>query len=191
MLINYSECLGWFFQNYPEKIGDYIKSVSPEQIQCKQWLLKELRRVPSDFKNIQLYGGRYGYPMIDMLDRAYNLETLINIDCDHHAILVNKKFSEKYFNHNFVEYSEHAVEDFTGDFKNIDLVINTSSEHMNDLPTLVKNKLYSKNCIFALQSNNSVNSHEELAQKSGLNKILYSGKMTLVDYEMYMVIGSF
>ena len=96
MLINYSECLGWFYRRHPEKIGDYIKSVSPKQIQCKQWLLKELRRVPRDFKNIQLYGGWYGYPLIDMLDRAYNLETLINIDCDHDAILVNKRFSKEY-----------------------------------------------------------------------------------------------
>ena len=71
---------------------------------------------------------------------------------------------------------------------------------MSDLPMLIKNKLYSDDCIFALQSNNMfdleehtncVNSHEELAQKSGLNKILYSGKMTLDNYERYMVIGSF
>jgi|SRR5210317_795042 len=191
MLINYSKCLEWFFKNYPEKISDFIKSVSPEQIQCKKWLLKELRHVPCDFKNIQLYGGQYGYPMIDMLDKVYNLETLINIDHDHHAILVNKKFSKEYFNHSFVKYSELAVEDFTGDFKNVDLVINASSGNMSDLPMLIKNKLYNKNCIFALQNNNSVNSHEELAQKSGLNKILYSGKMTLDNYEMYMVIGSF
>ena len=61
-------------------------------------------------------------------------------------------------------------------------------------------KLYSDDCIFALQSNNMfdleehtncVNSHEELAQKSGLNKILYSGKMILDNYERYMVIGLF
>ena len=38
---------------------------------------------------------------------------------------------------------------------------------------------------------NCVNSHEELAQKSGLNKILYSGKMILDNYERYMVIGLF
>ena len=200
MLINYSECLGWFYRRHPEKIGDYIKSVSPKQIQCKQWLLKELRRVPRDFKNIQLYGGWYGYPLIDMLDRAYNLKNVTNIDCDHAAIKVCHRFSKHYFDHSFVEYSKLAVEQFSGDFQNVDLVINTSSEHMSDLPVLIKNKLYSDNCIFALQSNNMadldehtncVNSHEELAQKSGLNKILYSGKMTLDNYERYMVIGSF
>ena len=198
MLINYSECLGWFYRRHPEKIGDYIKSVSPKQIQCKQWLLKELRRVPHDFKNIQLYGGWYGYPLIDMLDRAYNLETLTNIDCDKFATSVCFNF-KNIFEHHFVKTVTKDVKDYQKCL-DTDLVINTSSEHMSDLPILIENKLYSDNCIFALQSNNMadldehtncVNSHEELAQKSGLNKILYSGKMTLDNYERYMVIGSF
>ena len=198
MLINYSECLGWFYRRHPEKIGDYIKSVSPKQIQCKQWLLKELRLVPRDFKNIHLYGGWYGYPLIDMLDRAYNLETLTNIDCDKFATSVCFNF-KNIFEHHFVKTVTKDVKDYQKCL-DTDLVINTSSEHMSDLPILIENKLYSDNCIFALQSNNMfdleehtncVNSHEELAQKSGLNKILYSGKMTLDNYERYMVIGSF
>lgn len=198
MLINYSECLGWFYRRHPEKIGDYIKSVSPKQIQCKQWLLKELRLVPRDFKNIHLYGGWYGYPLIDMLDRAYNLETLTNIDCDKFATSVCFNF-KNIFEHHFVKTVTKDVKDYQKCL-DTDLVINTSSEHMSNLPILIENKLYSDNCIFALQSNNMfdleehtncVNSHEELAQKSGLNKILYSGKMTLDNYERYMVIGSF
>jgi chlorite dismutase len=195
----YSECLGWFYRRHPEKIGDYIKSVSPKQIQCKQWLLKELMRVPRDFKNIQLYGGWYGYPLIDMLDRAYNLKTLTNIDCDKFATSVCFNF-KNYFKNDFAKTSTRDLETTSGIYKDVDLVINTSSEHMNDLPQLIKNKLYSSSCVFALQSNNMfdleehtncVNSHEELVQKSGLNKILYSGKMTLDNYERYMVIGLF
>ena len=82
--------------------------------------------------------------------------------------------------------------------KSIDLVINTSSEHMLDLPILIKDKQYKKECVFALQSNNMfhhsdhincVNSVEELIQKSGLSKILYSGTLNLDEYERYMVIG--
>lgn len=195
----YSECLGWFYRQHPEKIGDYIKSVSPKQIQCKQWLLKELESIPRDFKNIQLYGGWYGYPLIDMLDGVYGIETLTNIDCDKFATSVCFNF-KNYFKHNFVKTSTRDLETTSGIYKDVDLVINTSSEHMHDLPELIKNKLYNSSCVFALQSNNMfdleehincVNSHEELAQKSGLNKILYSGKMTLDNYERYMVIGLF
>ena len=71
---------------------------------------------------------------------------------------------------------------------------------MPHLPDLIKNKKYRKSCVFALQSNNMVhldehtncvNSHEELAEKSGLNNILYSGKLDLDNYERYMVIGLF
>jgi len=199
MDIRYSECLGWFYRRHPEKIGDYIKSVSPKQIQCKQWLLKELKSIPRDFKNIQLYGGWYGYPLIDMLDSAYDIETLTNIDCDKFATSVCFNF-KNYFKHNFVKTSTRNLETIGGIYKDIDLVINTSSEHMIDLPELIKNKSYNNSCIFALQSNNMfdiddhtncVNSKEELIEKSGLNKILYSGSQNMETYSRFMVIGLF
>jgi hypothetical protein len=196
----YSECLGWFYRRYPDKIKDYIQSVSPKQIACKRWLVNELLEIPREFNNIQLFGGWFGYPLIDMLNNSYKIKSLTNIDCDHDAILVNKRFSKEYFNHHFVNYSKLSVEQYAGNFKDIDLVINTSSEHMLNLPDLIKNKKYSESCIFALQSNNMFNiedhtncvqSKEELIKKSGLNNILYSGKLDLDNYERYMVIGLF
>ncbi len=196
----YSECLSWFYRRHPDKIKDYIKSVSPKQLWCKKWLIRKLIDTNIEFKNIHLYGGWFGYPIIDFLSRTYKIKSLTNIDCDHDAILVNKRFSKEYFNHHFVEYSKLAVEQFVGDFQNIDLVINTSSEHMNDLPELIKNKLYNENCVFALQSNNMfniddhincVNSKEELIEKSGLNNILYAGTQNMETYSRFMVIGLF
>ena len=200
MDIRYSECLSWFNRRHPEKINEFVKSISPKQIWCKKWLVDQLTEIPHDFKNIHLYGGWFGYPIIDMLSKEYELKSLTNIDCDHNAILVNKRFSKEYFKHNFVEYSKLKVEDYVGNFKNIDLVINTSSEHMPDLPELINNKSYSRSCVFALQSNNMfdiddhtncVNSKEELVEKSGLNKILYSGTQNMETYSRFMVIGLF
>jgi len=200
MLINYSECLGWFFRRRPYEIGQYVKSVSPKQIESKTWLIKELSKTNKNFKNIQLFGGWFGYPIIDLLSRAFDVNYIVNIDCDNDAINANKRFSKAYFKHDFVDYSNSNVEDYNGDFTNIDLVINTSSEHMKDLPDLIKNKKYKKSCVFALQSNNlfdvsdhsnCVESEDQLVKKSNLNNIFYKGKIKFENYERYMVIGSF
>jgi hypothetical protein len=195
----YSECLGWFYRRYPDKIKDYIQSVSPKQIACKQWLVNELLEIPREFNNIQLFGGWFGYPLIDMLNNSYKIKSLTNIDCDKFATSVCFNF-KNYFNHDFVKTSTRDLVTTGGIYKEVDLVINTSSEHMSNLPDLIKNKEYSESCIFALQSNNMfdiedhtncVQSKEELAEKSGLNNILYSGKLDLDNYERYMVIGLF
>ncbi len=196
MFINYSECLGWFHRNHPEKIKDYVQSVSPKQIQCKKWLVDELEKIPNDFKNIQLYGGWFGYPLIDMLSRQYKIESLTNIDCDKFATSVCFNFKD-IFSHSYVKTVTKKVTEYNKNCETVDLVINTSSEHMEDLPDLIKHKRYNK-CVFALQSTNlthldehtnCVNSHQELAEKSGLKTIFYSGVMKLNNYERYMVIG--
>ena len=196
MLMNYSECLGWFHRRHPERIKEYVQSVSPKQITCKKWLVDELKKIPNDFKNIQLYGGWFGYPLIDMLSREYKIESLTNIDCDKFATSICFNF-KNYFNHHFVKTVTKDVKDYQKCL-NTDLVVNTSSEHMPDLLELIKNKSYNKSCVFALQSNNlthldehinCVSSHEELAEKSGLKTIFYSGVMKLDNYERYMVIG--
>ena len=196
----YSECLGWFYRRYPDKIKEYIQSVSPKQLRCKKWLIRKLIEVPKDFENIHLYGGWFGYPIIDYLDKTYKIKNLLNIDFDRTATRTCNRFSEFYFIHNYVKSLCADVSQVSGNFKNIDLVINTSSEHMLNLPELVKNKYYNKSCVFALQSNNMfdiddhincVNSKEELIEKSGLNKILYAGTQNMETYSRFMVIGLF
>ena len=195
----YSECLGWFYRRHPDKIKDYIQSVSPKQLWCKKWLVNQLIEIPRDFKNIHLYGGWFGYPLIDMLSKQYIINSLTNIDCDKFATSVCFNF-KNYFNHYFVKTSTRDLVITGGTYNDIDLVINTSSEHMPNLPELINNKSYNKSCVFALQSNNMfdiddhtncVNSKEELTQKSGLNRILYAGSQNMETYSRYMVIGLF
>ena len=194
----YSECLGWFYRKHPDKIKDYIQSISPKQLWCKKWLIRKLIDTDIEFKNIHLYGGWYGYPLIDYLNKTYKIKSLINIDCDSVATSVCYNF-KNIFEHHFVKTVTKDVKDYQKCL-DIDLVINTSSEHMHDLPKLVKNKFYAKNCVFALQSNNMfdvddhnncVSSKEELIEKSGLNKILYAGTQNMETYSRFMVIGLF
>lgn len=201
MEIEYSQCLHWFYRTRPEQFEKYLQSVSPKQIECKQWLVDELTQVPIEFHNIELFGGWYGYPLIDMLDQAYDIEYLMNIDCDTQALTVNRKFSRDFFHHDFVDTLCNRVEKYRKkDKSKVDLCINTSSEHMPDLPELIQHRSYNNMCVFALQSNNMfqheehtncVNSEEELIEKSTLTRILYSGTKEFDNYTRYMVIGMF
>ena len=184
-----------------EKIKVLLDSISPLQMKCKKWLVSELTNLPFPEKiSIQLFGGWFGYPLTDMLNENFNINLLENIDIDEYAIKLSKVYNSQNNLANLIFRSRAA--DVSVPWKTdtiIDLVINTSSEHMPDLPVLIKDKKYKPGCIFALQSNNMfhleehincVNSKEELEHKSGLSRILYSGTLEMPNgYERYMVIG--
>lgn len=185
---------------YKRKYDVYqvIQSMSPNQIKCKSWLVEELAKLPVEFPKIQLYGGWYGFPLIDFLLEEFEIELIQNIDLDKEAIIIyDMHRAERNLQHKLKSSIIDASMPHKYD-KSIDLVINTSSEHMPNLPILIKDKQYKKECVFALQSNNMfhhsdhincVNNVEELIEKSGLSKILYSGTLNLDKYERYMVIG--
>jgi hypothetical protein len=175
-------------------------SISPDQIKCKTWLVKELLNIPFEKPVVQLYGGWFGFPLIDFLERHFKLSKVENIDIDPIAIYAFKMF-RKYKKLSRSKYIKNAnsIIDYTELDKETDLVINTSCEHMPDLPILIKNKKYKKTCVFALQSNNMYHLEEHtnccdseyhLAEKSELRHVLYKGKKLMGNgFERYMVIG--
>ncbi len=196
--INYSKCLDWFYRKHPEKIKDYIQSVSPKQIECKKWLVNELKNI-KDFNNIYLIGGWFGYPLINFLEKNNQIKKCVNIDIDKNATSVCFNFS-KIFNHSFVKTVSKSIYDHTENFMDADLIINTSSEHMFDLHVIMKNRNFNKKCIFAIQSNNMKHIHdhtncsnslEEFKLKTKFNKIIYEGIKKFDNYERYMLIGSY
>ena len=181
-----------------------IISLSPDQLKCKKWLADELKKIrgsflPFDNTIIQLYGGWLGYPLIDFLEDSIGIGLLENIDLDKKALKAFAKMCY-YKNKKYkATYGDVKTIEKTPDWERTDLVINTSSEHMADLPELIANKKYIKTCIFALQSNNMfyVDDHincsiseDDFVKKSGLSRIIYKGtKVMSNDYERYMVIG--
>ena len=77
-----------------------------------------------------------------------------------------------------------------------DMVINTSCEHIADLPHWLG--LLPSGCQVMLQSNdyfsepthiNCVNSVDEFAQQAGLSQLNYAGSLKLPKYTRFMLIG--
>lgn len=179
-------------------VAQIIRSISPNQLECKSWLVDELQNLPVGFKNVQLFGGWNGYPLIDMLLQNFDIKFILNIDMDKQAKKICYGYRYHFQHEKIVDVQNDDVLNITGDFPNVDLVINTSAEHMPDLPILIKNKQYRQKCIFVLQSNNMfhldehtncVNSVDELEEKSNLRHIFYKGTKVFDNYERYMVIG--
>lgn len=179
-------------------IKHFLDSFSESQIECKQWLTDLLVMANIKNVNIQLFGGWNGILITRLLTQNLNVNRIHNIDLDKKSIKVFRKYKEV-TNDKRLEFTVGDVRTPHKYDSNIDIVINTSSEHMPDLPELIKNKQYKSNCLFALQSNNMfhiddhincVNNENELVEKSGLTKIKYKGALEMPNgYKRFMVIG--
>lgn len=197
-----------------------LYSVGPDQIESKEHLFKllttpspgkreycpasELRKIKN--LDVQIYAGWFGYPLIDMLvDEFPLISKITNIDIDTKALDLCRKYTIEKDLSDIVFFKERNVSDIIetshSKDKDVRLVINTSSEHMPDLPQLIKNKTYDKKCIFALQSNNMFhvvdqhtnccNSLDEFVEKTGLTKIFVADAYEMPNsYERYTVIGN-
>lgn len=176
----------------------FLDSFSKSQVESKQWLIDLL--VMADIKNanIQLFGGWNGILITRLITQTLSVNRIHNIDLDEKSIRVFMKYREL----NNDERLESTVGNVTTPHKydhTTNIVINTSSEHMPSLPEIIKNKKYSANCLFALQSNNMfhiddhincVNSENELIEKSELSKIMYKGSLDMSNgYRRFMAIG--
>ena len=198
----------WYAANNNYDMIHYLDSMSPNQTESKIWLVEKISLILSQQKNlkIQLYGGWFGYPLCKLLYDTLNISFVENIDLDEQAIKIFKIYSESHSHNNIATVDD--VRNSNSRDTDIDLVINSSSEHMPNLPELLKNKSYRKKnqykskpdaCLFALQSNNMfhvedhincVNNEDELAKKSGLSNIMYKGCLNMSNgYKRFMVIG--
>lgn len=176
----------------------FLDSFSESQVESKQWLIDIL--VMADIKNanIQLFGGWNGILITRLLTQNLTVNRIHNIDLDEKSICVFRKYREL-TNDKRLEFT---VSDVSTPHKydiKTDIVINTSSEHMSNLPEIIKNKNYKPECLFVLQSNdmfhiddhiNCCNNSQELIKKSNLGDIVYEGTKKMPNgYNRFMVVG--
>lgn len=198
----------WDMSENPHKYDyrHFLDSMSPHQLESKVWLVDELTKIlfERDSLKIQLYGGWVGVAISALLHHRLDIEYIENVDIDPKAIAMFRKYM-LFKGHKFWDRCHDVTRRGPRDHE-IDLVINTSSEHMPNMKELVgfrklKDERYRKDTLFAIQSNNMfhleehincVNSADELFEKSGLHEkgILYSGEIEMRNgYKRFMVIG--
>ena len=183
----YYNMLKWFDRNYPLEMHRFIESISPNQIEGKNWLVEELDKVqiPRDeegrFK-IEIVGGWFGFPLIDLLYNKYGdeIRAIDFFDMDPFA----SKVFGVYLRTWWVDIQDVKI--FTnemGDYFNYKekrrahLIINTSCEHMPDMKDMREYYFDPERTLLVLQSNNKtdeddhincVDSEIELAEKNGI-----------------------
>ena len=173
----------------------FLDSMSPNQVASKEWLTNEVIKIGIKLKNFQLWGGWFAHPISSLLISSFPVERITNIDLDKNALSVCRKLnSRELVDTHCQDIREYHLSDIE-----TDLVINTSSEHMPPLHTILAKKEYKPKCLFAVQSNNMfhvpdhincVNSEDELVENTGLKEILYKGSLDMPNgYKRFMVIG--
>ena len=197
----YYNMLKWFNRNYPDKMDRFIESISPNQIEGKNWLVEELDKVqiPRDeegrFK-IEIVGGWFGFPLIDLLYNKYGdeIRAIDFFDVDPFA----SKVFGVYLSTWWVDIQDVKI--FTNDMgdyfnykekRRAHLIINTSCEHMPDMLSMKEYYFDPERTLLCLQSNNKtdeddhincVENEQELAEKNGI-QLLNGGWRTMKSRE--------
>jgi len=208
MQLEYSKMLMWFHHNHPEEIGRFIQSVSPNQIECKNWLVDSLDNVviPRDeldnFK-IEIVGGWFGLPLIELLNKKYRnrIKGIDFFEIDPFACKVLGRYIRFFggslppiniFNQDYFEYEEE---------RRTHLIINTSCEHMQDMSVTKECYISPERTLLVLQSNdkrdeldhiNCVENGQELAYKSDIKELYGDYKKFYTDkkkWHRYMIMG--
>lgn len=176
----------------PQTIDSIADSMSPTQYRSKQWLLSTLHSLNIQPKRILIIGGWYGTYLVPML-QTLNPTEIKFTDKDDNTIRKARQLHQHYKNCSFAVLDVDSVQNAN---LQMDMVVNTSCEHMKNMNQIVENN---PSCMFVLQSCdnkndpghiNVVQSSEELAVKSGITNILWQGTLSLGHKNRFMVIGT-
>jgi len=197
---HYYKIKNWIQNNSPSYNDSYTDSISNGQYQSKKWLIDSLKEVKFDWNeplHVEIIGGWFGYPLIEMLQNVIDIKQIDFYEIDETC----KNVLAQYINHFEPEYKIAVFDDFfeRKEIRRRQLIINTSAEHMDDIVQMKKYyKHYPSYPVLALQSNNyfeiddhvnCVNSVDELIEKNDIKKVYFSGTNELPLYNRYMVIG--
>ena len=199
MDIEYSEMIRWIRHHELDSLPRLLDSLSPGQIRSKRWCVDELVNSRLLYKDnpirIEIIGSWFGWPLVQYLSENFWIKRIRLYDIDPVACRIARKYSEL-FNIE-IETFEMSYWNHTQDKIGCDLLINTSSEHMEE--TLTEKHNYTYPPVIVLQNNNMyhepdhvncVDDPYELALMNGIERIAYAGSLPLYDeYSRYMVIG--
>lgn len=189
------EGLAKVIAKYPD--ADLGTAFNHKQVGSKIWAREKLfESLGGKFKHIVLLGGWYGVlPAMIFDDSRFDIDLFESIDFDPDvgeiAETLNAKAGDRF---------RTVTQDmYTIDYSNrgADLVINTSCEHIADLPAWLS--LLPRGTQVLLQSNdyfaepthiNCVPSLEAFKEQTSLSHLAFAGSLKMKKYTRFMVIGT-
>ena len=202
-LANFARAYHLTEKQRPWSFSRLTNSLTISQIQSKFWLREELAKVQIGFDNVVVIGGWYCHILCMILIDEIECKYVCNYDIDRDAQLISYQFNRRYKDTEIYNSSRRNIflrrlEDTQLQRGNVDLVVNTSCEHMYYMSKL-KEKHFNDGQLFALQSTdceeyddhiNCVSGPNELAEQAGLVEVYYSGTKVLDNgMNRFMVIG--
>jgi hypothetical protein len=166
------------------------------QLKSKEWLIKSLSMqfsVKDDPISIEIHGGWVGVLASMLFQSSIPIKRIYSLDidptCEPVATMMNKG-----------EEIQGRFQASTGDMCNlisfVDVVINTSCEHITQEQYATWLGKRTKDQLLVLQSNNykidehvrTADSLEEFVEQSHVN-VLWAGELELPLYKRFMIIG--
>ena len=172
------------------KNTNIAESFRPRQIKSKKWLVYEITKFKKEFNKVAVLGSWNSILLYELMAQNgkvgfwdfYDIDSNVHIDRDGYFTANNMVKNYASFEINVNDYFDPTP---------YDLIINPSCEHMRDMKAI-------EGPMYALTSNNytqvkdhinTIQRHEDLAIKNGINNILYEGTLRFSDYERYCTIG--
>ena len=176
-------------------VKSIINSLNENQEKSKDWLIEKSKQYFTFFNNpsVVVAAGWYGHLANKINDNIYTTGEIVSFDKDPQFKKIGQKL---YKDVKDVTFATAEIEYFN--FKNYDIVICTSCEHLEQYIIDDFLKRRKKGSLVILQSNNyfsieeHINCHNsviEFEKTLKLEKILYRGTLKLNKFDRYMVIG--
>ncbi|MCW0000930.1 class I SAM-dependent methyltransferase [Pararhizobium sp. YC-54] len=189
------EGLAKVIAKYPD--ADLGTAFNHKQVGSKIWAREKLfESLGGKFKHIVLLGGWYGVlPAMFFDDGRFDIELFESIDIDPEVGEIAETLNARAGAHfRTVTQDMYALDYGT---RGADLVINTSCEHIADLPAWLS--LLPRGTKVLLQSNdyfsepthiNCVPSLEAFREQTSLSQVAFAGSLKMKKYTRFMVIGT-
>lgn len=175
-----------------------LESFWKGQLKSKVWLIENLEKYATQKNNsVIIHGGWNGVLASLLFNSSIDIEKITSIDiddtCQETAAMINKRFE-------ILGKFEAVTHDMTTYvYKTIpNIVINTSSEHINQEQYNLWLDKIPDNTLVVIQNNNyhalpehirTFNSVDEFEYSSKLSNILFKGTLELPLYNRFLIIG--
>ena len=177
-----------------------LDSSTSSQLQCKLWMITELKPFVKTNMSYALLAGWYANYSVELLISELGAGFVHNYEFDEDAKNISYIFNKRYKD---TEVYKCDVKDVMWDKldeeQTYDVIINTSCEHMYPMSRFYTLNNFNNFPLYVLQSTddkqwddhiNCVSSPKELAEQAQISDIRYSGTMKLDNgMNRFMVIG--